>query len=98
VTIVEFLRARYDEREQRHRPIADATGGWAWFEGSESESALVLREVEAKRRIVAEIAIVVLASPPLPMPPEWVDQLTKFLRLIALPYADHPDYDESWRP
>ena len=20
------------------------------------------------------------------------------LRLLALPYADHPDYDESWRP
>ena len=35
---------------------------------------------------------------------EWVERNTEpvtdtpTLRLLALPYADHPDYDETWRP
>ncbi len=59
--------------------------------------ARVLAECEAKRRIVNEIA------------PEIADQLAGLsggqilyrddvlLRLLAVPYADHPDYDEAWR-
>lgn len=43
------------------------------------DPARVLAEVEAKRRIVFEVAMPVLA-------------------LLALPYADHPDYREEWRP
>ncbi|MEU0991948.1 DUF6221 family protein [Streptomyces sp. NPDC005953] len=26
------------------------------------------------------------------------DRLARTLQLLALPYADHPDYQESWRP
>ena len=51
--------------------------------------ARVLAECKAKRRIV-------LGSPPMHLhdgPSEsWV------LRELALPYADHPDYREEWRP
>lgn len=51
------------------------------------DPARVLAEVEAKRRIVARLA----------------DESSRrydydTLRLLALPYADHPDYDEAWRP
>lgn len=33
-------------------------------------------------------------------PDEWVQQFwpCKTLRLLALPYADHPDYREEWKP
>ena len=42
-------------------------------------------EVDAKRRIIAE---------------DWPgDPCSRYiLCLLALPYADHPDYDEAWRP
>lgn len=63
------------------------------------DPARVLREVDAKRRIVA------LHSDPhggdpscssIDYPESAEDCET--LRLLALPYADHPDYEERWRP
>jgi hypothetical protein len=57
----------------------------------ETDPARVLAECDAKRRIVAA---------------DWrADDSGEatlirqdVLRLLALPYADHPDYDETWRP
>lgn len=46
----------------------------------------VLAECEAKRRIVEEV---------LPIHPDYDPLYVQ--RLLALPYADHPDYDQSWR-
>lgn len=64
--------------------------------------ARVLAEVEAKRRIVDEVA-------PEMETIEWVRdqefatssdpteyQSTKLLRLLTSSYADHPDYDPAW--
>lgn len=63
------------------------------------DPARVLREVEAKRTILAMHA-----------PSERTEYGAQVcsrcsdlspcdtLRLLALPYSDHPDYDESWRP
>jgi hypothetical protein len=55
------------------------------------DPARVLAECEAKRRIVQEY--------------DWAyrqtsgDGLWIALRLLALPYADHPDYrEEEWKP
>ncbi len=45
-------------------------------------AARVLREVEAKRAIVAG----------------WSFQAESTLRYLATVYADHPDYREEWRP
>jgi hypothetical protein len=73
--------------------------------------ARVLREVEAKRRIIAEHQIV----PGPPQPPGGPDYGCKTchdhseygvggfgycttLRLLALPYADHPEFREEWKP
>ncbi|WP_405149464.1 DUF6221 family protein [Sphaerisporangium sp. NBC_01403] len=70
------------------------------------DPARALREVEAKRRIISEHAphedyswacrtcsaadsCGCMGGPDLPCPT---------LRLLALPYADHPDYREEWRP
>ena len=59
--------------------------------------ARVLAECEAKRRIVQ-----MWADPT----GQWSGpqaeaaraQKDRTLRILALPYADHPDYDEAWRP
>lgn len=50
------------------------------------DSARVLAECEAKRRIVQECEPFGLLGDP------------DVLMYLALPYADHPDYDEAWRP
>ena len=48
------------------------------------DPARVLAEVEAKRRILAMHA---------PTQTDW-----PLLRVIALPYAAHPDYRDEWAP
>lgn len=57
------------------------------------DPARVLAECEAKRRIVAGLVhgsdVYV---------PTQVIATEATLRLLALPYANHPDYDEAWRP
>lgn len=55
------------------------------------DPARVLAEVDAKRQLLAWV----LRWPMRPHPPSSVDGV---LELLALPYADHPDYDEAWRP
>ena len=63
------------------------------------DAGRVLAECEAKRRIV-EVHLSGEA---------WCDHCSggehrgnpdacPTLRLLALPYVDHPDYDETWRP
>lgn len=69
--------------------------------------ARILREVEAKRRMfdlhvlaerdygdgfVTELCMVCDPQEPEPFYP------CQTLRLLALPYSDHPDYHEEWRP
>ena len=61
------------------------------------DPARVLREVEAKRQIIAEHDVYArkLADR---MDCQSLDFPCKTLRLLALPYADHPDYQPEWRP
>ncbi|MFF5655170.1 DUF6221 family protein [[Kitasatospora] papulosa] len=63
----------------------------------------VLREVDAKRRILAEHDEVAAGA----ASDDWLIRdpsravlriLDPVLRTLALPYADHPDYRNSWRP
>jgi hypothetical protein len=110
--VVEFLRARLDEDEAEARrgaaarfPVAD----FSMYYNADDEvmvatCARVLREVEAKRRMLDEV----------------VDQIDGFdadlemsrgtggyrttgesdllKHLLASAYSDHPDYDPSWAP
>jgi hypothetical protein len=59
------------------------------------DPARVLAECEAKRRIVEELGDYddgyVWAS-------GEASRAETALQALALPYADHPDYDESWKP
>jgi hypothetical protein len=73
------------------------------------EAARVLAECEAKRRIVAHLAsgpvyvgtfgsAVPSTSDFVPGTPGASESASYVLALLALPYADHSDYDEAWRP
>lgn len=63
---------------------------------AEHDPARVLADVEAKRRIVEECKHIIDTH--------FSDDFTAdtlaedCLKLLALPYAEHPDYDPSWRP
>lgn len=62
------------------------------------DEAEVLAEVDAKRRIVDWLLMVRRGEAEDSGEPMPVDPQDQVLRLLALPYAAHPDYDESWRP
>ena len=81
------------------RNWADTNSGWT--------QARVLAEVDAKRRVLAlHYAELVEAKSPDGDDREglwcWECDGEAFpcrtLRLLALPYAQHPDCDEAWRP
>lgn len=55
----------------------------------------VLADLDAKQRIT-DLYEIASASPELDRD-AWL-VLTETLKLLALPYAAHPDYDERWRP
>lgn len=90
MTLADFLLARIAEDEQS---LAAMDG--LWDTGNEADFAeRVLAECEAKRQIVAM---------------EWhhlgdddyawgmEEAKRQILVVLALPYADHPDYREEWR-
>jgi hypothetical protein len=105
--LVQWLRAQFDEDEEDVRrgylkaePIPDYDG---WDKSTTAAlppavAARVLRDIDAKRRILAEHALngwvcttcdngEVEQTFPCPT-----------LRILALPYADRPGYREEWRP
>jgi Family of unknown function (DUF6221) len=76
------------------RPVfIDSEDSEGWIGGGEAcehaarwDPARVLAECDAKRRIVELYG-------------GWADAVEEHvLELLALPYADHPDYQESWKP
>ncbi len=105
MTLEEFLLAQIAKDEARARDEAVLRDGDPYYapEGLEQSEfdrhinpARVLAECEAKRRIVNG----------------WIDpfgewtatqaaaaaqQKARTLRLLALPYADHPAFQEEWR-
>ena len=68
------------------------------------DPARVLAECEAKRRIVERHSGTNWGAAPGDPYPMMCDECQDALwpcptlRLLSLPYADHPDYDEEWRP
>jgi hypothetical protein len=91
-TLVEFLLTRIAEDEARAKYddphwadckhfVMFSEGGLPCSCGLESR---LLAECEAKRRIVEDATDVPTIS------------MRRVLRLLALPYADHPDYKPEW--
>lgn len=64
------------------------------------DPARVLAEVDAKRKILDRIVPLLeeLDQAELKRVREYHGHSSKLLRLLALPYAKHLDYRESWRP
>jgi hypothetical protein len=102
--LVEFLTARLDEDEAAARawlPIGNPDAA-AREHIARHDPARVLREVEAKRAILAmwqepetdrylptgEVVAQVAAA----------DAIDSVVRELNAVYSDHPDYDEAWGP
>ncbi len=99
--LIEFLLARISEDEKDARLALDGPDfNEATVEARQKfarpgvggyDPARVLAECEAKRRIVESYN-----SPD--SVGSYGDGLWEALAHLALPYADHPDYREEWRP
>ena len=102
VDIVDFLSERITEDEAVARTLlGDRTvsQSGAWYEQR------LLLECEAKRRLIRivesarQAALASLVSGPvqdagwIPQSLEWLEQS---LNALALPYFDHPDFDQDW--
>jgi hypothetical protein len=89
--LTDFLLARIAEDEAVALRARDNAGSFgvgghmvAWTPGR------VLAECEAKRRIIERVSEV-----------KWTGSYAVrdvVLEILALPYADHPDYRPEWRP
>lgn len=114
MTLVEFLTARLDEDasligeyEAYMRERAAAAGSYVpvtppgWRPGEPFDPDRMMREVEAKRTIVERYGSVVVhgsAVGAVDMTKGASGALRDAIYLLALPYADHPEYREEWRP
>lgn len=77
LTLVDFLYARIAE-DEKDAIITWGEGDWPW-------KVWILRECEAKRRIVEDQASIYEAH-------------NLVLQLLAQSYADYPDYRQEWTP
>ena len=82
--LVGFLRARLDEDAADLQYSRDRVGD-NWLEHPQ-----FLYEVEVRRRIVQTCSTDVSY--------EEEGMANTILAIMSLPYVDHPDYDEDWRP
>lgn len=95
--LVEFLWARLDDDESLARTVGRVTWPHGTMRPDEEDflnrfhDERVLAEVEAKRQIIDLCATETPETGGLPL-------ALRTLRLLAMPYAEHPDYDEAWRP
>lgn len=63
------------------------------------DPARVLRDIEARRSILDDLAEVIRwGERKGPDYQDGVDACERTLKRLALPYADHPDYRAEWRP
>lgn len=112
MTLMEFLKSRLDEEEAEAHAAQDVRSDYhAWHQvvdlraaGMDERDALhivthtparVLAEVAAKRRIMDEHEGVHSCGF---SDYDGGDDPCPTLRLLALPYAGHPDCREEWRP
>jgi len=100
--LVGFLLARIAEDT---RAAADLVEG----QGADGTAQRLRADCAAKRKVVlacqaAAPDLRFLGSRPpgladFPLPPKDLHQLAAVtLALLATPYADHPDYEQLWRP
>lgn len=98
MTLADFLLARLAEREAVLRlmvPGVTLSGPGYTKDGAQVtlDAAELLADVAAKRRIVAECSV----GPDGRWGMYALRIADRTLRLLAQPYAGHPDYREEWR-
>lgn len=106
--LVEFLAARLDEDEagaaemtENAKWLADCGGPHGHEVVTKNiaiNPARVLAEVEAKRRIIADRQRIDRSANDDDWSSGYSDANYDALQAIALPYADHPDHREEWKP
>jgi hypothetical protein len=102
VDIVEFLRARLDEDEDIGGLHARVGGeiGISSRPCDPRSGERIVADAIAKRRILALHGESGYGAE---MESDeggygWDDALSHVFRLLALPYSDHPDYRQEWKP
>jgi hypothetical protein len=114
VTITEFISARLDEdeavaREVQEKVAPNAEGRVDYWEDASGSAASIIWDVDylqggytvTAARVLAEVEAKRRMMELHDHCDDWAygDPSTcPELRLLALPYADHPDYREEWRP
>ena len=99
----EFVLARVTDDEELARQYGDPrrlSSSLTWTSdvgrpAIEVDPSRIIAECEAKRRVVA--AYVEGVANYRIGPHDEVDRLTFVVRALALPYADHPEYQPEWR-
>ena len=102
------------EQRAKLGPYEPSPGLAAWVvvpfdeDGHPGDPARVLAECEAKRRLVEHVVKFRrdVANASIWRGDEWADGrvagwedgVAGILEVLALPYADHPDYRPEWRP
>ncbi|MHA4774745.1 DUF6221 family protein [Streptomyces sp. MSC1_001] len=79
-------------RRLADRGVPDALQGAVEAHAARHDPARVLAEVDAKRRRLELLADAIRRGH------DDYDIATELLPLEALPYVDHPDYRDTWRP
>jgi hypothetical protein len=105
--LADFLLARLSEDQQMYGHVTDYYFGDAWAPfawGTEIDvnGARWLAECDAKRRVLAEHGVEYASNG---SRVEWLWCPTcqdgtpcATVRLLAFPYAEHPEYRDEWRP
>lgn len=109
---------RVDVDHSIERVVA-CTRAWRGAHIARHDPARVLREIDAKRRVIDTYAVVsgrskdlsarrdrlkdrghdlLMSEMDLETAIHQRDVLASVLRLLALPYDQHPDYREEWKP
>lgn len=96
--ITEFLLARIAEDEAIARAAVDDDEAPGPAEVPPDDRVVIdpdrmLAECEAKRQIVEEVM-----GDKSALLQGWGLGLEHAIKHLAIPYADHPEYDEAWRP
>lgn len=93
-----FERFDYTEERYWRRLRPDGTGNQKWTPSQDNRRRAA--DTDAKRRIIDQIVpmLEALDQAELKRVREYHGYASRLLRLLALPYADHPDYRDDWRP
>jgi hypothetical protein len=100
--LVGFLLARIAEDTRAAADLAEAEGADGTAERLRADCAAKRKVVLACQAAAPDLRFLGARPPGLadfPLPPDDAHQLAALtLALLATPYADHPDYEQLWRP